>query len=155
MTINNGTKTIEAPSKRIPCTYYVGSSVGRILLIIVFFFVRARDLLLLWCEKLFEMFLFASLLLNKSLSWCPFLLGVLSESCCIWNIFHSRSALLLDSFHLFLISILLLCDLYFSTGVYVWPVLPSRWLLFVFIIFVCLGDEFSFWWWWEISCSYY
>ena len=42
ITINNGTKKIEAPSKGIPCTYYVGSSVGRIFLRIRFCFVRAR-----------------------------------------------------------------------------------------------------------------
>ena len=135
MTINNGTKKIEAPSKRILCTYYVGSSVCRILLRIVFCFVCSLDVLLLWSEKLFERFLFASPLLKNSLSWRPSLLGVLSESCCIWNIFHSRSTLLLDSFGLFLIQILLLCNLHFTTDVYVWSGFPSRWLLFVFIIF--------------------
>ena len=36
MTINNGTKKIEAPSKGIPCTYYVESSVSRIFLRIGF-----------------------------------------------------------------------------------------------------------------------
>ena len=34
MTINNGTKKIEAPPKEIPCTYYAGSSVGRISVVI-------------------------------------------------------------------------------------------------------------------------
>ena len=96
MTINNDTNKIEASSKGIPCTYYVGSSVGRIFLRIGFCFVHARDLMLLWYELLFTSLLDASLLLEKSFSWCPSLLGILSESCCIWNIFHSRSTLLLN-----------------------------------------------------------
>ena len=49
MTINNGTKKIEAPPKEIPCTYYVGSSVGRISVVIrcEFLLVRTREFLLL------------------------------------------------------------------------------------------------------------
>jgi len=34
MTINNGTKKIEAPPEKIPCTCYVGSSVGMISILI-------------------------------------------------------------------------------------------------------------------------
>ena len=98
MTINNGTKKIKAPPKEIPRAHYVGSSVGRIFLRIRFCFVRARDLMLLWCQLLFTRLFFASLLLEKSFSWCPSLLSILSESCCIWNIFHSRSAFLLIFF---------------------------------------------------------
>ena len=48
MTINNGTKKIEAPPEEIPCTFYVGSSVGRISIVFKFVvvFVRMRDCLL-------------------------------------------------------------------------------------------------------------
>ena len=88
MTINNGTKKIEAPSKGISCAFYVRSFVGRIFLRIGFSFVRARDSMILWCELLFTRLLLASLLLEKSFSWCQSLLGI----------FHNRSALLLIVF---------------------------------------------------------
>ena len=42
MTINNGTKKIEVPPKGIPCTCYVGSSVGRIVIEVSFLFLCAR-----------------------------------------------------------------------------------------------------------------
>ena len=57
--------------------------------------VRARDLILLWCELLCTRLLVVSLWLEISFSLCPSFLSVLSESCCIWNIFYSRSTLLL------------------------------------------------------------
>ena len=43
MTINNGTKKIEVPPKGIPCTCYVGSSVGRMFIVVRFLFLCARD----------------------------------------------------------------------------------------------------------------
>ena len=43
MTINNGTKKIEVPPKGIPCTCYVGSSVGRKFIVVRFLFLCARD----------------------------------------------------------------------------------------------------------------
>ena len=48
MTINNGTKKIEAPPEEIPCTFYIGSSVGRISIVFkfVFVFVGTRDFVL-------------------------------------------------------------------------------------------------------------
>ena len=47
MTINNDTKKIETPPKEIPCTYYVGSSVCRISVVIrcEFVLVRTREFL--------------------------------------------------------------------------------------------------------------
>ena len=96
MTINNGTKKIEAPPEKIPCTCYVGSSVGMISILIWFLFVCARDFLLLWCEILWTRLFFLSLSLGIASSWCPSLLLVYSESCFVWNIFQSLFILLLD-----------------------------------------------------------
>ena len=142
MTINNGTKKIEAPPKEIPCTYYVGSSVGRISVVIrcVFVLVRTREFLLLWRELLCTKLFFVSLLLGMLSSICPFFLRVFSESCLLWNIVQSCFTLSVD-----FSCICLLCrmsnelfrdidvtTLYFTCSEY-----PSSWLLLL-VVFICV-----------------
>ena len=75
MTINNGTKKIEVPPKGIPCTCYVGSSVGRISIVIWFLFVCARDCLLQWCEVLSTKIF--SLIVARN---CVFIMSILITS---------------------------------------------------------------------------
>ena len=123
MTINNGTKKIGAPPKEIPCTYYVGSSVGRISVVIrcEFFLVRTREFLLLWRELLCTELFFDSLLLVVLSSICLFFLMFLSESYLLWNISQCCFTLSVD--------FLLIC-LEFTFSEY-----PSSWLLLL-VVFI-------------------
>ena len=98
ITINNGTKKIEAPPKEILCTYYVGSSVGRISVVIRcdFFLFRTREFLLLWRELLSTKLFFISLLLVVLFSIYLFFLRIFSESYLLWNIFQCCFTLSVD-----------------------------------------------------------
>ena len=145
MTINNGTKKIEAPPKEIPCTYYVGSSVGRISVVIrcEFFLVRTREFLLLWRELLCTKLFFVSLLLGMLSSRWPIFLRVFSESCLLWNIVQRCFTLSVDFSCMCLLCCMpneLLRDINVTTLEFTCSEYPSSWWLLL-VVFICV-----YWW---------